>query len=57
MIRKNKKGFTMVELLATIAIIAVLTTLAIVGVNGVRNSLKSSYYKRVEKLVVAAGMD
>ena len=57
MILKNKKGFTMVELLATIAIIAVLTTLAIVGVNGVRNSLKSSYYKRVEKLVVAAGMD
>ena len=35
---KKKKGFTMVELLATIAIIAALTTLAIVGVNTVRPS-------------------
>ena len=54
---KNKKGFTMVELLATLAIVAVLTTLAIMGVSGVRKSLEKSYYRRVEKLVVAAGMD
>ena len=39
---KKKKGFTMVELLATLAIIAALTTLAIVGVNTVRTALKNS---------------
>lgn len=54
---KNKKGFTMVELLTTLAIVAVLTTLAIMGVSGVRKSLEKSYYRRIDKLVVAAGMD
>ena len=54
---KKKKGFTMVELLATLAIIAALTTLAIVGVNTVRTALKNSYYNRVKKLVIAAGID
>ena len=54
---KNKHGFTMVELLATIAIIAILATLAIVGVSRVRKSLEKSYYNRAEKLVVAAGME
>ena len=54
---KNKKGFTMVELLATLTIIVVLTTLAIIGVSGVRKRLENSYYRRVEKLVVSAGME
>ena len=35
----NKKGFTLVELLAVIVIIAIVSAIAVVSMNGVRNKI------------------
>lgn len=40
---KNKKGFTMVELLVTIIILGILTTLAYFGVSTILNRESNSY--------------
>lgn len=46
---KNRKGFTIIELLATIAIIGVLSTLAIVSMNSVTKHAKNATYQEFEK--------
>ncbi len=42
MLVKNKKGFTLVELLVVIAIIGILATLAIVALQGARSSARDA---------------
>ena len=46
---KNKKGFTMIELLATITILGVLSTLAVVSMNSVTKHAKDATYQEFEE--------
>lgn len=46
---KNKKGFTIIELLATIAIMGVLSTLAVVSMNSVTKHAKNATYQEFEE--------
>lgn len=48
----NKKGFTLTELLATIAILSVVITIAVPAVIGVSNSIKENMYKSKIKLIL-----
>ena len=41
----DKKGFTLTELLATIAILAIVVTIATPAVIGVSNSIKKNMYE------------
>lgn len=52
--RINKKGFTIVELLAVVVIIGVIGTIAIVGVNSVIKRSHEKYHLAQAKLFVAA---
>ena len=52
--RLNKRGFTMVELLATIVIIGILGTVGIVGVTKSIKSAKDRYYVAQNKLFISA---
>ncbi len=44
-ILKNKKGFTLVELLAVIVILALIMSIAIISMNGIMDSAKYSTFK------------
>lgn len=50
----NKKGFTLTELLATIAILALVATIATPAVIGISNSIKENMYKSKVKLLLQA---
>lgn len=50
----NKKGFTLTELLATIAILALVATIATPAVIGISNSIKENMYKSKVKLIEQA---
>ena len=50
----NKRGFTMVELLATIVIIGILGTVGVVGVTRSIKSAKDRYYVAQNKLFISA---
>ena len=50
----NKKGFTMVELLATIVILAILAVLAVVGVSTYLNHTYQVAYQDYEKTLSSA---
>ena len=52
--RLNKRGFTMVELLATIVIIGILGTVGVVGVTKSIKSAKDRYYVAQNKLFISA---
>ena len=54
---KNKKGFTMVELLVTIIILGILTTLAYFGVSTILNRGSNSYYDSQENMLILAGRE
>lgn len=54
-LKKNKKGFTFVELLAAIVILSILASIGIVAVNGFLSSAKEKYYKSQEDLITLAG--
>ena len=42
--RKNQKGFTMVELLAAVAILGLLSAIAIVGVGKILDNANKKHY-------------
>ena len=44
----KNKGFTLVELLATIAILGILLTIGFMVVNNITDNTKISYYKSEE---------
>ncbi len=52
---KNNNGFSMVELLAAIAILGLLSTIAIVGINTILNKAEKNHYEtQREKMILAA---
>ena len=53
----NKKGFTLVELLAALIILGLLTTLAYVSVRSILNRGDESYYKNQEEMLLLAGRE
>ena len=50
----NKKGFSMVELLATIVILGILATVSIAAIQGIISKAKERYYKTQENNMIAA---
>ena len=50
----NKKGFTMVEILATVTILGILTVVAVVGISRVMDNAKKEYYKNQEENIILA---
>lgn len=54
---KNKKGFTLVELLGVIVVLAIVFGLAVVGYIGVQNQMKKAYYSDLEENIKLAGTE
>ncbi len=54
---KDKKGFTLIEILAVIIIIGVLLTLVILGISKYLKEGKNKYYIALENQVTLAGQD
>ncbi len=52
---KNKKGFTMVEILAAVTILGILSIVAITAVNNVIQKSKQNHYTTAEKELALAG--
>ena len=52
--KKNKKGFTLVELIATIAIVAVIATIAVTAFTGIAKRTKEKEYEAVVGSIKAA---
>ena len=53
----NKKGFTLVEILATIIILGLLVTLGYVSVRNILDQSHENYYKSQEDMVLLAGRE
>lgn len=49
---KNKKGFTLVELLAVIVILAIILAIAVPGIAGIINSAKRGAFESDAKMIV-----
>ena len=49
---KNKKGFTLVELLAVIVILALIMSIAVVSIGGVINSTRQSTFKETAASII-----
>ena len=49
---KNKKGFTLVELLAVIVILAIILAIAVPGISGIINSAKKGSFESDAKMIV-----
>ena len=52
----NKKGFTLVELLAVLVLISLLMGLAIPGINRISNNMKKKSYNQKMKLIESAAV-
>ena len=52
--RKNQKGFTIVELLAAVAILAILSTIAIVSVSNILDNANKKHYETQLKNMIMA---
>ena len=46
---KKTKGFTLIEIIATIAILGIMSVIAIVSVNGIIQKGKDEHYKSIEE--------
>ena len=57
MVKIKDKGFTLVELLATIIILGLLTTIAYVSVTNILDRGNGSYYDSQENMLVLAGRE
>ena len=57
MVKIKDKGFTLVELLATIIILGLLTTIAYVSVTKILDRGNDSYYDSQENMLVLAGRE
>ena len=51
---KNNKGFTMVEVLATIVILGILSAIAIVGISSILNKAEKNHYETQQKNMIMA---
>lgn len=51
---KNNKGFTLVELLATVTILGILSVIAISSVSGLLEKGRTEHYKTIEKQMIQA---
>ena len=49
---KNKKGFTLVELLAVIVILAIILAIAIPGISGIINRAKKGAFESNVKMII-----
>ncbi len=49
---KNKKGFTLVELLAVIVILAIILAIAVPGITGIINSAKKGSFESDVKMII-----
>ena len=49
----NKKGFTIIELLAVIVIIAIITTIASVGIGSIKNAINKNLLETKKDVVIA----
>lgn len=54
MVKLNKKGFTLVEILATIVILGILMGVAIVSISYILSRSKSSFYENLEDQLILA---
>ena len=54
MVKKNSKGFSLVELLAAIVIMGILSGIAVVGVTYLLNKTTREYYKAQESEIIMA---
>ena len=52
----NKKGFTLVELLAAVAIVSILTGIAVIAYNAILENAKMTSFKAYEKTMHAQAM-
>ena len=57
MFKNNKKGFSVIELLAVIVILGLLIAIAIPVVNKQLNNFRDSYYRKLEASIKSAGQD
>ena len=55
--REKKKGFTIIELLATIIIIGLLVSIAYISVTSILDNGDNNYYKSQEDMLVLAGRE
>lgn len=53
----NKKGFTLIELIAVIAIIAVISLIGAVSINGVRNNIEKNMFESKLSFVISGAKD
>ena len=53
--KRGEKGFTMIELLAVVAILGIISTIAIAGIGSILKRTKDSYLDTQNKMVVLAG--
>ena len=54
---KNKRGFTLVELLGTISLIAIILAIVSVSYINITKHIRLSYYKTLEESVLVAGSE
>lgn len=54
---KNKKGFTLVEIIAAVIILGIISIVAVIAYSGSMEEFRESYYTSLEKTMVEAGRE